>query len=140
MGLVFGYTVRGTPQQNHLAELKLATIANKGKAMMNRAYIPLELRYHLFIYAAITATKLDMLVVIEVDGEKKMRCEHWCGKILKFGSSLKVWGEAGTVSLKRKTHPKQKNKGVHCMFVGYSDSHDGDCFDMWDPNTKRIHQ
>ena len=28
LGLVFEYTARGTPQQNHLAELKLASIAN----------------------------------------------------------------------------------------------------------------
>ena len=140
LGLVFEYTARGTPQQNHLAELKLASIANRGRAMMNRAHIPLELRYHLFRYAATTATKLDMLVVVEIDGVKKMRCEHWCGKIPEFAKYLKVWGEAGTVTLKGKIHPKPKDKGVHCMFVGYSDDHDGDCYDMWDPNKKRIHQ
>ena len=26
------------------------------------------------------------------------------------------------------------------MLVGYSSCHDGDCCDMWDPNTHKIHQ
>ena len=30
--------------------------------------------------------------------------------------------------------PKLNDRGVTCMFVGYSTDHDGDCYDMWDPH------
>jgi hypothetical protein len=53
---------------------------------------------------------------------------------------LHTWGEAGTVSLKEKKHPKVKNKGVTMMFVGYPDNHSADTFNMWDPTTQRTHK
>ena len=32
-----------------------------------------------------------------------------------------------------------QDRGVQCMFVGYSLKHDGNCFRMWDPVTRRVH-
>lgn len=32
-----------------------------------------------------------------------------------------------------------ENKGVQCVMVGYSTDHTGDCYDMWDLKTSRIH-
>ena len=140
LGIEFEYTARNTPQQNHLVELKFPAIAGRGRAMMNRAHIPKLERYLLFRHTAITATKLDWLVLIKMNGVTKMRSEHWCGEVPKFARHLRMWGEAGTVTIKGKMNPKPKNRGVHCMFVGYSSGHDGDCYDMWDPSTRRIHQ
>ena len=140
LGIEFEYTARNTPQQNHLVELKFPAIAGRARAMLNRAHIPKAERYLLFRHAAVTATKLDWLVVIDIAGVVKMRCEHWCGDIPKFAKHLRIWGDAGIVTIKGNMDPKPKNKGVHCMFVGYSSGHDGDCYDMWDPNTRRIHQ
>ena len=140
LSVEFEYTARNTPQQNHLVELKFAAIAGRARAMMNRAHIPKIERYLLFKHAAITATKLDWLSVIDIKGVVKMRCEHWCGDIPKFARYLRMWGEAGTVTIKSKMNPKPQNRGINCMFVGYSSGHDGDCYDMWDPNTRRIHQ
>jgi hypothetical protein len=36
------YTARYTPQQNHLAELGFAILANRGRALMARANVPLS--------------------------------------------------------------------------------------------------
>jgi len=39
LNLKFEFTARATPQQNSLAEVSLATIAKRGRAMKHRAYI-----------------------------------------------------------------------------------------------------
>ena len=41
-------------------------------------------------------------------------------------------GEAGTVKFKMDTTPKLEDRGVHCIFVGYSLTHPADCFWIYD--------
>ena len=48
MGITFEYTARDTPQQNSLAELAFAIIANRGRAMMHEANLPKEKRFKLW--------------------------------------------------------------------------------------------
>jgi hypothetical protein len=40
----FKFTGRDTPQRNYLAEVGVATIAARGRAMMSAAKVPKELR------------------------------------------------------------------------------------------------
>ena len=47
-GIEFEYTARDTPQQNHLAELGFAILANRGRAVLHRANIPTEVCYKLW--------------------------------------------------------------------------------------------
>jgi hypothetical protein len=47
LNINFEYTAANTPQQNHLAELGFAFLANRGRAMMYHANLPLETRYQL---------------------------------------------------------------------------------------------
>jgi hypothetical protein len=107
---------------------------------MNQAHVPLKWRYKLFSKAFKTATVLDGLHIIKLDGKKDTRYKHWCGSNPKFAKHLRTWGEAGTVSLKSKSTPKIADRGIQCMMVGYSTNHTGDCYDMWDPSTGGIHQ
>jgi hypothetical protein len=72
-GIEFEYTARATPQHNHMAELGFATLGNKGRALMVKANIPEKYRYHLFREAFCTATDIDDLVVIEVNGKRETR-------------------------------------------------------------------
>ena len=53
---------------------------------------------------------------------------------------LRVWGEAGTVNIKSSMNTKVKDRGVHCMMVGYALNHAGDTYRMWDKNTNRVHE
>ena len=140
LNIEFEYTARDTPQQNHLAEIALAVIANRGRALMHSANVPYDIRFKVWKEAFKTATLLDGLTVIEIDGKKATRFEHWKGTNPAFAGHLRTWGEAGTVKTKTKTTPKLFDKGVHCMFVGYAESHDGDCYRMWDPKTGRVHE
>ena len=60
------YTALNTPQQNHLAELSFHILANQGRALMQRANVPLKMRYTLFREAITTVTQLDWLAVISL--------------------------------------------------------------------------
>jgi hypothetical protein len=103
LNIDYEFTARDTPQQNHRAELGFAVLANRGRALMYHANLPMEIRYKLFKEAFQTATLLDALVVVEIEGEKKSRVEHWSGKKPEYAQNLRTWGEAGTVkSTKRR--------------------------------------
>ena len=87
-----------------------------------------------------TATLLDGLMSIEIDGVINSRYEHWCGMNPKFAKYLRLWGEAGTVKTKTTTTPKVKDRGVPCMMIGYALEHPGDTYRMWNPDTNGVHQ
>ena len=86
-----------------------------------------------------TATLLDGLVVTTIEGIKRTRVEHWGGSLPRWVSYLRTLGEARVVKLKTKTTAKLVHNGVTCMFVGYTLSHEGNVYRMWDPSTRRIH-
>jgi hypothetical protein len=67
------YTASYTPQQNHLAELGFAILSNRGRAMMARANVPLEVRYKIWRHAFKTANLLDGLTVVTVGGKTARR-------------------------------------------------------------------
>jgi hypothetical protein len=78
-------------------------------------------------------------VVITIGEKKATRHEHFYGENPKWMKYLRTWGEAGTVKVKTKTTPKLADRGVHCMFIGYADDHDGNVYHMWNPKTKTVH-
>ena len=139
LNLNFEFTARNTPQQNSLAEVAISTIAMRGRAMMHRANVPMEYRSLLWTTAFDTATLLDGLVVIELDGVSKTRYEHWSGQLPRFAHHLRTWGEAGTVKTATDTTQKLEDKGTHCIFVGYCRDHAGDVYRMFNPHTKKLH-
>jgi hypothetical protein len=106
LNIEFEFIGRDTPQRNHLAKLGLASIANKGRALMYRANVPEEVRYLLWKEAFKTATLLDGLMPIEINGKIATKFEHWCGSNLRFINHLRTWGEAGTVKVVTSTTPK----------------------------------
>jgi hypothetical protein len=75
-----GYTASYTSQQNHLAELGFTILSNRGRAMMARANVPLEVRYKIWRHAFKTATLLDGLTVITVGGKTATRYVLWAGE------------------------------------------------------------
>jgi len=53
---------------------------------------------------------------------------------------LRTWGEAGVVKIRGITTPKVDDRGVPCMFVGYSEDHPGDTYRMYNPAKSSIHE
>jgi hypothetical protein len=132
------YTAKGTPQQNHMAELGFTAIAARTRASMNRANFPLEVRFTLFAEVSNCIAKLDWLTVIKLDDEKKTRIEHYQGSLPAFANQLRTIGEAGTVRIGK--NGKVKDRGVTMLFVGYATQHEGDCWRMYNPETKKVSQ
>jgi hypothetical protein len=93
----FEFTGRNTAQRNHLAEVGLATIVSRGRAIMSATAIPKKLRQNFWREAFQTSTYLDKLVIVEIDGVLKTQFEHWEGTLPRFLRYLRKWGEAGVV-------------------------------------------
>eukprot|EP00957_Ditylum_brightwellii_P061087 4635712-Ditylum_brightwellii.AAC.1 len=96
-------------------------------------------QYKLFPKVFLTATLLDGLGVVEINGVKKSQFKHFVGALPKFSSHLRTWGEVGTI----KTHKKitQKNdRGITCMFVVYATDHEGDCYKMYNPSSGIVYE
>ena len=123
--------------KNSLAEVGFATLANCRWAMMHCANLPMMDRYHLAHEAFQCAAHLDGLTVIDMEGITKTCYEHFVGQNPMFTKHLRTWGKAGTVKIKTSTSPKLNDKGTHCMFIGYTYNHPGDCYRMYDPKTGR---
>jgi hypothetical protein len=107
---------------------------------MARANVPMNIRYKVFTKAFKTATLLDGLTVIKIGNREATRYEQWCGKNPEFSEYVQTWGEVGTVQIKTNATPTIGDRGIQCMFVGYSLDHTADCYKMWDPATSRVHQ
>lgn len=139
LGLQMEYTPRNTPQHNHLAELAFAAIGNKGRAMLVRANVLWKYRFHLYREAFKTATDLDGLVMVTVNGKRATRYQHMFGSNPRWVKHLRLFGEAGTLKIATGTTAKLADRGVQCMMVGYAENHDGDVYLMWNPLTERVH-
>jgi hypothetical protein len=86
---------------------------NKGRAIMVAANIPMELRYKIYKEAFKMAMLLDGLMIVEINGVKTTRYKHFFGENPNFSNCLRTWwGEARTVTLKGKMHPKVADCGV----------------------------
>ena len=98
--------------------------------MMRHANLPVKMCYKLCKEAFNTATKLDNLITVQVDGKVKTRYEHF-GELARM---LRTWGKAGVVMTGK--DGKTGDQGCTCIFVGYADNHDADCYRMYNPETQ----
>ena len=105
--------------------------------MMHRANLPTMNQYCLAHEAFQCATQLDGLMVVDVEGVTKTHYKQIVRQNPMFAKHLQMWGEAGTVKIKTSTSPMLNDKGTHCMFVGYTYNHPGDCYKMYDLKTGR---
>ena len=119
--------------------MSLHTIASRGREIMNDIQVPRKLRYILWREAFQTATQLDGLTIIEIDGIKNTRYVHWDGSNPVFTKNLRTWGKAGVAKLFNKRSPKIFERGFTCMFVGYPNNHASDTYCMWDPRSTQVH-
>ena len=130
MNIKFQFTGLATPQQNSYVEVGFATLPGRSRVFLIHANVPMEQRYNLFSEVAQFATMLDKMVLTEVNRETKMRLEHFGNKLPEWTKVMRTWGEAGVVKVKTDTTPKLFERGITCMFDGYSNSHSFDVYRM----------
>jgi hypothetical protein len=130
------YTAANTPQQNALVEVKFTYLAAKAMAAMHAAAVPKDRRLDFFPEVIMTITKLDWLKLITINKVKKTRIKHYGLALHKITQYLHTWGEAGII--KTGKEGKIRGRGIRGMFVGYASNHKGNCYRMWNPNTRRF--
>ena len=139
LGLTYEYTAPRTPQQNSPAETGLHTILTRGNAMCIDANIPDEQMHLVLPKALLTATKLDGLQPVRLEGNVNTKSMHQFGENPPFAKyPLPIFGEAMTISLSvgSNVNSKSKAKGIVVMFVGFPPDHAGDVYEFWDPVKK----
>ena len=104
--------------------------------MLHWANIPDHLRHIVAPMVIRTAARLDLLILITINGQTKTRYEHFYSEFSQFSKGLRTFGEAGTVIIKTSTIPKALLKGVVCMFVEYPMHHASKCWLMFNLKTK----
>ena len=57
---------------------------------MNHAYVPRDMMYTLWPESAITTTKLDWFEIVELNGVKKTRAEHYQNLMPNFVQHLRT--------------------------------------------------
>jgi hypothetical protein len=94
----------------------LTVIAAKARAMLSAAQVPREEHHKMWGEVAKTATALDNLIAVTINGETKTRYEHAGLPVPLFVKHLRTFGEAGTV--KNMKDGKVGDRGITMMFVG----------------------
>jgi hypothetical protein len=110
--------------------------AAQARSMMVSAQIPDGERFQLWPEVTVTATFLNNLVLVIVNGETKTRWEHAGHKIPSWVKCLWTFSKAGTVKEGKKR--MVLNRGITMMFVGYDNEHSGNCYRMYSPVTSRV--
>jgi hypothetical protein len=95
-------------------------------------------RFKLWPEAAKTATHLNNLMPVTIDGVTKTRWEWADYGVPKWKKNLRTFGKAGI--MKDGNKGKFLNRGITMMFVGYSENHAEMVFRMYHPETSRIAQ
>ena len=109
MKLQFQFTAARTPEQNSPVEKAFETGYNRGNATMHAANVPEKYKVKLCREAYNTVTNMDNFTVITIANKTQTRFEHWDKKLPRYTYNLRVWGEAGVVTLKKKIKPFTRN-------------------------------
>ncbi len=129
-------TARNMPQQNLKAKTTFTVIMAQARSMLIAAQFTDLQKFKLWPEVVMTATSLNNLVPVIMNGERKTRWEHTSHKLPARVKNLQTFGEAGTV--KEKTNGKVLDRGVTMMFVGYNNYHSGHCYHMYNPVMSRV--
>ena len=135
LGVIFEFTVPGTPQQNSVVERKIPTLVGRARAMLIQAAINSKEKGEFWCVVISTATHLDSIMV-RPDTPHTL----FYNKDAKFMKHLRSYGEMAVVAIHegKKMRSKWDNRGKTCMFVGYADDHSGDVYRFLNIKTKRI--
>ena len=123
-------------QRNQLAELGFTDIACKARAMMVKANLPGNIKYKLCKECFNCVTYLSNMAAVTLNGKAATRYEHFHEAKPHYAKHLRIWGEAGTVSMGK--NGKVSNRGTPMIFISYVKNHTRDCHCMYNPNTSYV--
>jgi hypothetical protein len=123
-------------QQNSKAETAFTIVAAQARSMMNAAQLSDKDRFKLWAEVVKTATFLNNLNPVTVNGITKTRWEHAGHSLPSWTKNLLTFGEARTV--KEGKQGKVLDRGETMMFMGYNQNHGQNSHRMYNPKTSRV--
>jgi hypothetical protein len=129
LGIQFEYTTPGTPQHNGRMERKSAILYGRVRSMLNKANLEPTRRTGIWTEAARTPNLLNTILV----SASKPEASHsgFFGKEPPFVRHPRTFGKVGVVlNHAQKIKSKLKDRGRHCVFLGYAIDHAGDVYRM----------
>ena len=138
LSIQFEFVAPYTPQQNGKVERKFATLYGKVRAMLNWAQVTPYLRNKLWAQCANTATQLNNILCVK--GGSKTPAQLFYGNNPSWVKNLHTFGEIGIVHDDRhaKIRGKLKDRGIPCMFLGYTEDHTSNVFQFFNLTTNQI--
>ena len=127
-GIKFEFSGPRTPQRNGKVERKFQTFFGRIRAMLNSAGLKDNLRSGVWAECAMTVTFLSNITSIKNQEICPYQLLYGCKP--RLPASLRSFGEMGIVTTKDKIQSKLNNRGMPCMFVGYSVHHAHDVYRM----------
>ena len=125
----FQYTAAGIPQQNSKVEQKFATLYGKVCSALNLARMSKGLQRQLWAECASHVTDMENIIVQKAN--KKSSYKKLDNKPTHFMLNIRFFGKIGIVRVYNKTtKTKLDDRGIHCMFIGYSKYHKDDVYRM----------
>ena len=138
LGIIFEFTVPGTPQQNSVAERRIPTLMGEARAMLIQAWIDSKGNGEFWCEVISTATKLDNIMV----RPERAKPPHtlFYGKDAKYMKYMRAFGEMAVVAVYegKKMRSRLVYRGKTCMFVGYAEDHSGNVYRLLNIHMKRI--
>jgi hypothetical protein len=135
-GIKFEFSGPRTPQRNGKVERKFQTFFGRIRAMLNSAGLKDQLRLGVWAESALTVTFLSNITSIKNQEICPYQLLYGCKP--RLPASLRSFGEIGIVTTKDKIQGKLNNRGMPCMFVGYSVHHAHDAYRMLNIETEMI--
>ena len=134
----FEFTAPHTPEQNEKVEQKFATLYGKVRSMLNWARLTENMRNGLWAQCALLATQLEN--ILYKPGNKKSASELFYGKNPTWIQNLNFFGEIGIVhdGQNAKIRGKLSDRGIECMFIGYSDDHAANVYKFFNLNKQSV--
>ena len=134
--VVMEYTAPHTPQMNGVVERRIAVLLNGARAAMYAANLNEDARKKLWA-EAVRYTE-DVRCSMATSRNSTSSNELFSGKKPQFLQYMKEFGRVGYVTKREKILNKFEERAIKCIFVGYSTTHSGDTYRMYNPETKRI--
>ena len=138
LGIIFEFTVPGTPQQNSVAERRIPTLMGRARAMLIQAGLESKYKGEFWCEVISTTTKLDNIMV----RPERTKPPHtlFYGKDAKYMRCLRTLGEMAVVAIHegKKMRSKLDERGKTCMLVGCADDHSCDVYRFLNIHTRRI--
>ena len=124
------FTIKGTPQQNGVAERMNRTLAERARCMRLNAGLPK-------VFWAETVNAASFIINRSPSSaiDFKIPKEVWLGRLVDY-SSLKIFGCLAYVHMQSEEYSKLDSKSRKCIFLGFEKGVKG--YSLWDPISRNV--